>query len=185
MSTSTSSSPAAALIVGRHVRLRAWTPADVPFFVALRNDLATQVALMARPRPSNADRVVDWLTRRTDDDRVAFFVIAAADRDEACGFIELRDIDAVHRRAMLGVAVAFSHRGRGYATEALALIEAYGRDLLGLRKIVLEVRSDHETAAALYARAGYATVGVLAEHFYHDGAFHDVTVMEKRLVGAS
>lgn len=166
---------------GVNVSLRAWAPDDVPFFTALRNDIPTQKALMAQPRPHSSDLALDWLTRRGNDANGRFFVIASHDSNAACGFAELREINKRHRWANLGICVALSARGRGLGREALALLEKYAKTKLELRKIVLHVLSSNGAAVHLYESAGYRAVGVHRAHHYCDGQYHDVTVMEKHL----
>lgn len=169
------------MLGGAKVTLRPWGDDDVPFFVELRNDVETQTALLATPRPNTSDRVAEWLTRRSSADDAAFFVIADNARDGACGFIELRDIDAINRHGYLGIALAESARGRGLAAEAMTLLEDYARSIFNLHKICLRVLAANKPAVGLYERCGYDTAGVMREHFYHDGTFHDVAIMEKRI----
>ncbi len=180
MRTSTSDSNAA-MLRGDKVTLRPWRDDDVPFFVELRNDVQTQTALLAAPRPNTPDRVADWLNRRSDADDAAFFVIADNAGDTACGFIELREIDTLNRNGYLGIALAESVRGQGFAVEAMTLLEDYARSIFNLHKICLHVLAANGPDVKLYERCGYETAGVMREHFYRKGAYHDVAIMEKRI----
>lgn len=170
------------MLTGSLVVLRAPVPADMPVLTAMRNDAALQRRLMAQPRPNDAARVQDWLNRRLGDPHGLFFVIAEATDDRAVGFVQLTGMDPVHGRADLGIALVATAQGRGYGRQAIELLEAHARDVFGLRKIGLRVLVENEAAFKLYRKLGYREVGVLAEDFYHGGAYHDVRVMEHLLV---
>lgn len=173
------------MLAGRHIVLRAWQESDVEFFHALRNDVATQLSLMGEPRPHTTSQARDWLAARTDCHDGVFLVIATSPEGEAVGFIELRSIRPVHGHATLGICLARDARGRGWASEAITLVEQYSRDVLGLRKLILQVLVSHERAVGLYHRTGYQRVGVYQRHFYCAGTYHDVLLMEKTLPNPS
>jgi RimJ/RimL family protein N-acetyltransferase len=90
-------------------------------------------------------------------------------------------MDTVSGHARLGIAVAEARRRRGFGRDALDLVARYLREVFALRKVVLEVQAENTAAISLYHSAGYTDVGIHAEHFYFDGVFHDVAVMERRL----
>lgn len=169
------------MIEGELVVLRPYEARDLGFFTSLRNDFQTQIALMAQPRPHTAAKANEWLTARAESKDTIFFVVAPKATNEACGFVELRNVEQLHQRAELGISLAPASRGKGYALESLTLIEDYARNVFNIRKIVLHVKADNAPAVGLYHNAGYRTVGTHHEHFYHNGSFHDVIVMEKLL----
>lgn len=173
------------MLAGQLVQLRPYLPEDVPFFFELRNDVRTQLDLLALPRPNSLRRVQEWLDQRTGADDGLFFVIAPKTAARPVGFVELRAIKPVHGWGLLGICLDAQQRGHGYAREALSLAEDYARRTFGLRKIVLEVAAANAAAIKLYRSAGYGEVGTHREHFFHDGQFHDTLVMEKRLKGGA
>lgn len=161
--------------------LRDARDADLSVLGGIRNDLELQLALMSAPRPNTRARVKDWLRQRANDPQGAFFVVATSDGDEPIGFVQLVGIDLLNRHASLGICLTPAHHGLGHATEALDLLEGYAADVFGLRKIVLHVLSGNARAIAFYERRDFRPVGTLMEHHYHQGRFHDVLIMEKRL----
>ena len=60
-------------------------------------------------------------------------------------------------------------------------LEDYARSICNLHKICLRVLAANAPAVRLYERCGFETAGVLREHFYHQDAYHDVAIMEKRI----
>lgn len=169
------------MLTGTLVTLRAPQPGDRPVLKALRNDVPLQIQLMAEPRPNGDAQVDAWLERRLSEPDTLFAVIAEAGSDQAAGFCQLTNVDRLHGRADLGICLAASARGRGYAAEAIRLLERHAQEVLGLRKVVLKVLSTNEAARRLYAKVGYRTVGVLRAHFRHAGVYHDVEIMEHML----
>jgi putative acetyltransferase len=166
---------------GPRVRLRPPRDADLGVLLAMRNDAVLQSQLMAHARPNDEAAVRAWLDRRLADPGAAFFVLADADSDRAVGFIQLLKLDPVSGHGELGIAVAPEAQGRGYGREALALLEAHAAGALGLRKILLTVLAANGGAIALYTRAGYREVGVLRQHYFHGGTYHDAQILEKLL----
>ena len=150
---------------------------DVQALAEIRNDLATQYALLAAPRPNTLDDVRAWIGRRTADPAALFHVVAD-DTDAAVGFTQVVGIDDEHRHGTFGIAIDRRHRGRGHGRAALehafAAASADGR----LDKLVLHVAADNERAVALYRAAGFREVGVHRRHYRAPDGWHDVAVME-------
>jgi ribosomal-protein-alanine N-acetyltransferase len=88
---------------------------------------------------------------------------------------------AADEAEILSVAVAASHRGRGYSRELVAnhLGHLAGR---GIRRVFLEVEENNTPAVRLYQRVGFTTVG-RREQYYRDasGAKLNALVMQRDL----
>jgi diamine N-acetyltransferase len=171
------------MVDGQKIRLRPWEPSDLTFFGTLRNDVDLQLSLMSLPRPNSLRRVQEWLDRKSGAEDGVFFVIATKEDDRAVGFIEIRGMNPIHGWGWLGIGIAQEARGQGYAKEALARVENYVSRVFGLRKIVLEVIARNVSAIHLYKASGYEQVGIHREHFFHDGRYLDVILMEKHISG--
>lgn len=169
-------------MVSRSTTIRPAEEKDLTLLSEMRNDEALQLGLLSRPRPNRLERVRAWLAQSESDPSRILFVVAAAETDEAVGYVQLSDLDQFNRRASLGIAIHPAHRGKGHGAAAIELISQYARRVWSLRKIVLEVRADNEVARSLYERQGFREVGVLEGHFLLGDTWHDVVVMEKRLV---
>jgi diamine N-acetyltransferase len=169
------------MLTGSKARLRAPREDDKNLLVGLRNDTGLQMSLLTLPRANPTSRVDEWIARLTNDPASLFFVVADRATDKAVGYIQLTKMDFVHGHGELGICLAEENRGRGYAADALALLERHARSVFNIRKIVLYCLASNERAIALYNKTGYQSVGTLTEHFYQDGAFRDVLIMEKHL----
>ena len=171
------------MISGNAVILRAPNDQDETILQEMRNDTELQAMLMSVARPNTTGRVREWLNRRLSDEQGLFFVIAEIESNSCAGFIQVTNINLLHGTGQLGIAVHPSFRGQGLGGEAITLCENYVQRQFRLRKIVLDVLASNE-AARLYHRVGYETVGVHRQHFFSNGEYQDVLVMEKMLPSA-
>jgi len=166
------------MIAGDRVTLRAAKAADLPFLAGLRSNEALQRLLASRARGSSIEATKAWVERLGTDSAALLFVIADASDDAAVGYIQITGMDLVSRYAELGICLAPEHQGQGLGGEALAALEQYVARAWNLRKVVLHVLAGNDKAVALYRRHGFVDVGVLRGHFFYDGTYEDVLVME-------
>jgi RimJ/RimL family protein N-acetyltransferase len=169
------------MLSGKQVVLRAWIPEDLPALQALRNDVPLQRQLMAQPKGSSLEQVRAWLTTRSQTADALFFVVAERPSNQTLGYVQLLDIDLFHGNGRLGICLAPQAQGRGYGGQTLTLLEAYVREVFGLRKIVLEVLASNDGAIRLYLRHNYREVGRWQRHFRQGDDYADVVIMEKLL----
>ncbi len=160
--------------------LRPAEESDLNLLYALRNNVHLQMLLLTQPRANSLARVKEWLAKTTNDPQSVFFVIGSVkDAMAPVGYVQLTNMDFVHGTAELGICLDEAARGQGHASVALRLLEQYGHDVFNIRKIILRVMASNERAIALYTRACFRQVGLLRQHFYQRGTFHDVLIMEK------
>lgn len=169
------------MLSGAIVTLRAPTEADKVFLHTVRNDFEAQLMLMSLPRANTPDRVEAWISSVLDDSASVIFVIADKVSAEAAGFLQVRKMDFVHGTGEMGIYLDAKVRGKGYASEALQLLEQYLKDVFNLRKLMLMVLEANERAIRFYRKAGWQQVGIMTEHFYQKQRYHNVILMEKFL----
>lgn len=169
------------MIKGSKVILRCWTEDDLPLLINLRNDISLQTDLMAQPRPNSRDRVIQWLSRRTESVDCIFFIVASSNDNRPLGFVQLANIDYIHGHGDLGICIHPSAHGTGIATEAMSLLEKYMTQTFQLRKISLQVLCNNIRAISFYSKIGFSQVGVLSAHVFLQGIYEDVLLMEKFL----
>jgi len=166
------------LIESAQLRLRAWREDDIATLHLLRNDVALQAQLLARVRGSDAAQVRQWLQLRSSAPDSLLWVIAAREGDIALGYVQVTGLDAIDRRAELGICLAPASQGRGHGRAAIAALLPYLRRTWGLRKLSLRVRADNAPALRCYASLGFQPCGRLREHVFIDDAWHDLVLME-------
>jgi RimJ/RimL family protein N-acetyltransferase len=81
----------------------------------------------------------------------------------------------------LGICISPEFQGKGYATASLKLAEEYLKGFFSIRKITLKVLASNNAAILFYKKNGFNNCGTYSEHFFQNGSFQDVVLMEKFL----
>jgi len=112
------------------------------------------------------------------DDRHTFEIHVSAD-GRYVGNVGLKDVDLVHRRAELGLAIgAKEDWGQGYGADAIRACLRFAFDTLGLHSVRLRAHEDHLRGIDLYRRVGFVEVGREREAVFQDGRFADYVVFD-------
>lgn len=94
-------------------------------------------------------------------------------------FVAMTGVDELH---LLNVTVAPEWQGRGHGSALLDAVAAHGRER-GLATLWLEVRQSNRRARALYARRGFAEVGLRRGYYPAAAGREDAVVMRLALAG--
>lgn len=94
-----------------------------------------------------------------------------------CGFLDITDLDAVHRRAQVGIVLTSEAQGRGLAAMALQEAASYARDQ-GLHQLYAIVTLNNERARNLFLRSSYTETAILPQWLYMDGIFTDAVLYQ-------
>ena len=146
------------------VRLRALEPNDVDLLYVWENDMdvwrvSTTIA------PISRKALADYIKHSGLDiyqaKQLRLVIEDKGDSLTSVGLIDLFNFDPFHRRAEVGLLVARqSDRHRGYATNALMLMEEYALGFLGLHQLYSNVASSNAVCLSLFAKLGYTEAGV-------------------------
>ena len=91
------------------------------------------------------------------------------------GNIALHQMHPIHRTAELGILIGPPEaRGKGLGRDACRLLIAFAFDHLNLHKITAGTVVDNVGMKQVFLRLGFQIEGTLAQHFYLDGAYHDI-----------
>jgi RimJ/RimL family protein N-acetyltransferase len=111
------------------------------------------------------------------DDRADWAIIATHDGGHV-GEAVLNQFDPDNASANFRITIAGSHnRGRGYGTQATRLVVAYAFDVVGLRRVSLEVYSFNPRAQHVYTKCGFQAEGRCRDALRWDGQWYDAIVM--------
>lgn len=91
----------------------------------------------------------------------ARFMIVDDKSGKCVGAVDLFDIDAVNRRAALGIFVAPQHRRNGIALRAVRLIAGYCHIELGLHQLWATTAASNTASRRLFENAGFTVAGRL------------------------
>ena len=94
------------------------------------------------------------------------------------GTVGLHRINREWSNAELGILIGDKNRwGQGLCTDALRLMVAFAFGSMNLHRVFLYVNSENVGGIRCYEKAGFSREGVLREHRYHDGKYHDDILM--------
>ena len=161
---------------GRLVTLRPFRPDDVEVMAQVLSDPEVRrltgsvesTAEAERPQPVD-DRLRDWYGSRNDQPDRLDLAIDDAATSRLVGEVVLNEVDPDGLTCNLRVLVGPEGRGRGLGTEAVAMATAYGIEVLGLRRITLEVFEFNPRGRRVYEKVGYAVTGVRPGALVFDG----------------
>jgi [ribosomal protein S5]-alanine N-acetyltransferase len=154
--------------------LRPWRLDDAPALQQLASAKQVADGLVSLPHPYPEGGAAEWIASTVADDRPRFAIVR---RDDGAlvGSIGLA-VEPEHRRAEVGYFVGVEHWGRGYATEALLALLAYGFGELGLNRIFAHHFLRNPASGRVLEKAGMRCEGTRRRHTLKDGEFLDSAV---------
>lgn len=160
-------------------RLRPVRSSDAKITVAWRNDPDVRDFALGHRYPVTIAMERRWYAKAlAGDGKEAHFAIEDARDKRLVGIVSLMDINLISRHACFGIVIGEARRqGRGIGRDAtrLALRFAYGS--LNLHRVYLYVPAYNVRAKRLYRQLGFKREGVLRDHVFMGGRYHDVDVM--------
>lgn len=109
-------------------------------------------------------------------------IICRVEDSEPVGTLDLYNADFKHLRAAVGILIAEEEfRNRGYASEALELLEEYAYKFLGLQNLHCSVHSNNAPSRTLFEKAGYEQVGRRKAWFLENKEWIDELLYQKWL----
>lgn len=106
-------------------------------------------------------------------------IITDNESGKSVGTVDIYDFDARDSHAMVGIFVASDHRCKGYATEALSLINEYARLTLGLHQLAALVSTDNAASIALFKGCGYKSKGCLKSWIRQGRTYSDALIFQR------
>ncbi|MDR0422798.1 MAG: GNAT family N-acetyltransferase [Proteiniphilum sp.] len=163
------------------IRLRAPEPEDEELLYAWENDTRiweNGASIVPLPRCIIRQYLADY---RQDIyiDRQLRLMMTLRDTGEPVGTADLYDFEPFHQRAGVGILTASAHRRRGYALQALALLEDYAFRFLNLRLLHAIIPERNAASIRLFHRAGYRQTGLLEEWLRSGDSFGHALIMQR------
>ncbi len=164
---------------GKLIILREERAEEVPFYMALRNDLETQAWPITLPPDYTHEMYMQRHTSRDfsferDDGR---FTIEWKESGEVIGIVSYRWLRP-RWEANIGIIVAKSHWGTGAAYDAQEVLLKFLFEELGLRVVRLITHSGNPHAITLAERSGFKVSVRQRESVFKDGRLFDSVTMD-------
>ncbi len=120
----------------------------------------------------------EWFAGIGKDPSRVVFSIRKQGNLEFLGYIQLTEIHAIFRSAVVGISIGDpANRGKGYGHEALTLCVGFCWKDLNLRRLSLMIVGRNEPAIRAYKKAGFEQEGLLKRAIFVNGAYMDATIM--------
>ena len=163
-----------------NIYLRALEPADLNFLYSLEND--TSVWHFGNSLTPYSRHVLEAYLENANLDIYTvkqLRLIICTKHHQAIGTIDLYDFDPLHRRAAIGIMLEAASRGKGYAAEALELLQEYCQQILHLHQVYCSVSVDNSQSIKLFSKAGFEEVGVRKQWLLAADGWTDVIEFQK------
>ncbi len=166
------------VLKGKKVILRGVEPEDLPDRHRWLNDReVTHFFTTLGSYHLSLEQLQKWLdecSRRHNE--LHFSIDTAAGKH--IGGAQLKGIDWRNRHAELGIFIGEKEEwGKGYCSEAVALLLHYAFDTLNLHRIWLRVDAENTGAIRCYEKAGFSREGVFREEVYREGKYNDTLIL--------
>ncbi len=164
-------------LIGQKVYLRPLEREDAPRVTPWFN-LPDVRRTLLRHRPINLRSEEEFIDKAYQGEHDVMLGIELRSVEQLVGVTGLHAIDFKDRHAGFGIVVGEPEQwGKGYGTEATALIVGYAFDTLNLNRVWLHVYEDNERGIRAYRKVGFREEGRLRQHAYHDGRYWDTVTM--------
>jgi diamine N-acetyltransferase len=166
-------------IIGEKVALGPLRRDLMPLYQKWFNDFGVTRTMTHGCRPMTWEAEEAWYERACRSEDPIYFVVYERVTMRPIGGVNLHRIDPRHRVAELGIYIGEKECwGKGYGTEATALILDYGFNGLGLHNIMLRVFSHNPRAIRAYEKAGFRVIGRRREAHRQGSEVHDDIYMD-------
>ena len=160
---------------GARLRLRDLEPSDATdAYERWMNDPEVTRYLESRFGRHDRDSLRGYIETNRQADGVYAFAIELVDGDRHIGNIKLGSFEEPHRRADIGILIGERDCwGRGYATEAIALLTEWAFADLGLEKLTAAAYGPNTGSIRAFERAGFTVEAVRPRHYRAGDEFVD------------
>lgn len=168
-------------LTGRLVRLRAVEPGDLDMLFMLENDPDRTQSSFATS-PASRQQLWEYINNYQADiyaEKQLRLIIVTSDSGRAVGAVDISDFDARDRRGFVGIAILESERGKGYALDALDVLNDFASQTLGMHQLAAVVSVDNAASRALFDAAGYRTAGRLRSWVRRGRSYTDVLLYQR------
>lgn len=163
------------MLNGKFVLLRALEPGDIDVLYSWENN--PEVWSVSNTMTPFSKYVLEQYIISSHNDlytnkQVRFVICLLSGKP--VGTIDLFDFDPKNLRAGVGILIAEKdERGKGYASEALALLKQYCFNILHLRQLYCSVSKSNFASIGLFENSGFAQNGVKKEWLNENGVWVD------------
>lgn len=165
------------MLFSNRILLRAIEEEDLPLMAKWRSR-SEVYEYFYEYLPISTRQQKNWYEKQLGDSTGINFIVAKT-TGEAIGTVSIYHIDWRSRKAEWGRLLIGDPdwRSGGIGSEIEAMILEYCFDHLNLNKLYCEVLAENKNVISLHKKFGFKEDGILREHAYKKGYYHDVITM--------
>lgn len=156
------------------MKIRPLEKGDLPYIYKQENSRKV-MALWFQEAYTSFDELQILYERHILDQTERRFVVE--NDEQFIGVVELVDIDPLHRHTEIQIIINSDYQGHGYAQLAMKSGIDYAFKVLNMHKVYLYVDVDNSAAIHIYKKVGFIEEGILRQHFFAEGRYHDSLMM--------
>ena len=161
--------------------LRRALPEDAKVIFEIRSNPET-MKFIPRPLVTTMDEALEHLKmidEKINTNEGINWAITIKGNPEMIGIIGLYRIQPEHYRAEIGYMLLPDFQGKGYVTEAIAKVVAYGFEDMKLHSIEAVIDPENDASAKVVANNGFIKEAHLKENEFFNGKFIDTVIYSK------
>ncbi len=175
---------AAPILTGEGLRLRPWSPDDVPAVLSLIDDVTRRWSPSLRS-VRTAEDAQAWLALRLGS--ATHWAITDPTDGTVIGRIGLHHVSVEDATGEVGYGVVPAHRGQGIARRAVSLVDAYAfappPQGLGLVRVILQHAVGNVASCRVADARGFGYEGSMRKAITAPGGAFDDAHLHARVVG--
>jgi diamine N-acetyltransferase len=172
------------VITGKNILLRAPEPGDLELIYRWENDPEISVVSLSG-MPVSAFAVEQFILNAAIDPfaqgQVRFMAERIKDKS-VVGHADLFDINALHRRAGVGIMLDKPYRQQGYGEEILHLLAGWSIRNLALHQLWCTITLNNAASLKLFEKAGFEQTGSRKAWHWNGENWSDEVMMQKMLL---
>lgn len=174
-------------LTGRRLALRAVTEADVSArYRDWLNDPTVNRYLETRFETQTLESVAQYVRRTAADPAQYFWAIRVGENGAHIGNIKLGPVNPHHGTADVTLFIGEKDAwGRGYATEAIALVSECAFRELGLEKLRAGAYAENTGSIRAFEKCGFHREGLLRSHAAAEGRRTDIVLLGRLAADAA
>ncbi|MGL4292406.1 MAG: GNAT family N-acetyltransferase [Bacteroidales bacterium] len=170
------------MLANKRIQLRAPEPEDLDVFYRWEND-SDLWSYGTTITPFSRFILKEYIASGGGDlyqTRQLRLMIIDKSENKTVGMVDLFDFDPFHRRAAIGILVDPNSQGKGLATQALLLLDAYAFRFLGIHMLYAHIPVNNTASKRLFEKSGFEIKGTLSDWIRVNESYEDVIIVQKK-----
>ncbi len=148
---------------------------DIPEVMELRGN-AENMKFIPRPLVTNEEEAlahINMILSKKEENDAVNWVITEKGSNSLIGIIGFFRTQHEHFRSELGYMILPQHHGKGYVTEAIATVLAFGFNTLKLHSVNAIIDTNNLASARVLEKNGFRKEAHFVEDFFWNNEFSD------------